>query len=95
MPNTHTNHYAYLSEQIIELIMSNNQDFLNIFIEKILHILPRLANGSLTLSHDGSLTTPHDASLPTPHDASLPTHHDASLPTHHDRPTQQNHHTST
>ena len=60
MPNTHTNHYAYLSEQIIELIMSNNQDFLNIFIEKILHILPRLANGSLTLSHDGSFTTHHD-----------------------------------
>ena len=78
MPNTHTNHYAYLSEQIIELIMTNNQDFLNIFIEKILHILPRLANGSLTLSHDGSFTT----------------HHDDSLPTHHERPTQQNHHTS-
>jgi hypothetical protein len=62
MPNTDKNDYAYLSEKIIELIMSKNHDFFNVFMEKILYILPRIANGSLTLSHDGSLTLSHDAS---------------------------------
>ena len=52
MPNTDINDYAYLSEKIIELIMSKNHEFFNVFMEKILHILPRIANGSLTLSHD-------------------------------------------
>ena len=60
MPNTDKNDYAYLSEKIIELIMSKNHDFFNVFMEKIIHILPRIANGSLTLSHDGSLTLSHD-----------------------------------
>ena len=66
MQNTHTNHYAYLSEQIIELIMSNNQDFLNIFIEKILHILPRLANGSFTTHHDRPTQQNHHTSILIP-----------------------------
>jgi len=42
--------HASLTEKMIELVMSKNQEFMNVFMEKIVHILPSITNN--TNSHN-------------------------------------------
>ncbi len=37
---------VYLAEKMIELVMSKNQEFMNMFMDKIVHILPSITNNS-------------------------------------------------
>ena len=36
--------HASLTEKMIELVMSKNQDFMNLFMDKIVHLLPNVTN---------------------------------------------------
>jgi hypothetical protein len=38
--------HASLTEKMIELVMSKNQEFMNVFMEKIVHILPSITNNN-------------------------------------------------
>jgi len=40
--------HASLTEKMIELVMSKNQEFMNVFMEKIVHILPSVTNNNTT-----------------------------------------------
>ena len=42
--------HASLTEKMIELVMSKNQEFMNVFMEKIVHILPSITNNTNTNS---------------------------------------------
>ena len=44
--------HASLTEKMIELVMSKNQEFMNVFMEKIVHILPSITNNTNTNSHN-------------------------------------------
>jgi hypothetical protein len=43
--------HASLTEKMIELVMSKNQEFMNVFMDKIVHILPSITNNN-TNSHN-------------------------------------------
>jgi len=38
--------HASLTEKMIELVMSKNQEFMNVFMDKIVHILPSITNNN-------------------------------------------------
>ncbi len=42
--------HASLTEKMIELVMSKNQEFMNVFMDKIVHILPSITNNTNTNS---------------------------------------------
>ena len=44
--------HASLTEKMIELVMSKNQEFMTVFMEKIVHMLPSITNTTHTNSHN-------------------------------------------
>lgn len=43
-PSTTEIDHASLTEKMIELVMSKNQEFMNVFMDKIVHLLPSITN---------------------------------------------------
>ncbi len=43
-PSTNEIDHASLTEKMIELVMSKNQEFMNVFMDKIVHLLPSVTN---------------------------------------------------